>query len=177
MSSIFDNEKNKNKCQKFTPADIVDAMLDMAGYTKDLSGKRILENSFGTGNILKAIVKRYIEDSLVHQTPSQIISKNISRDIYGIELDDSLYLNCINDLNLLIASYGLPPVNWSLFNEDALTHKFNFQFDFIVGNPPYITYKDIDDDSKKYIRENYSTCAMGRFDYFKSEICFSSHCR
>ncbi len=165
MSSIFDNEKNKNKCQKFTPADIVDAMLDMAGYTKDLSGKRILENSFGTGNILKAIVKRYIEDSLVHQTPSQIISKNISRDIYGIELDDSLYLNCINDLNLLIASYGLPPVNWSLFNEDALTHKFNFQFDFIVGNPPYITYKDIDDDSKKYIRENYSTCAMGKFDY------------
>lgn len=95
MSSIFDNEKNKNKCQKFTPADIVDAMLDMAGYTKDLSGKRILENSFGTGNILKAIVKRYIEDSLVHQIPSQIISKNISRDIYGIELDDSLYLNCM----------------------------------------------------------------------------------
>ena len=165
MSSIFDNKKNKSKCQKFTPANIVDSMLDMAGYTKNLSGKRILENSFGTGNILKAIVTRYIKDSLIHQIPPQTISKNISRDIYGIELDNSLYLNCINDLNSLIDSFGLPPVNWSLFNEDALTHMFDFQFDFIVGNPPYITYRDIDSDSKKYIRENYSTCAKGKFDY------------
>ena len=85
MSSIFDNKKNKSKCQKFTPANIVDSMLDMAGYTKNLSGKRILENSFGTGNILKAIVTRYIKDSLIHQIPPQTISKNISRDIYCIE--------------------------------------------------------------------------------------------
>lgn len=165
MSSIFDNKNNKSKCQKFTPANMVDVMLDMIGYTKKLNGKRILENSFGTGNILKAIVKRYIEDSLTHQIPLQTISNNISSDIYGIELDKELYLNCINDLNLLVSSYGLPPVKWSLFNEDALTHSFDFQFDFIVGNPPYITYRDIDSDSKKRIRKNFSTCATGKFDY------------
>ena len=87
--------KKKRNDQIPTPEQYVNRMLDAIGYKDHIVGKRILENSCGEGNILQAIVKRYIEDSLVHQTPSQIISKNISRDIYGIELDDSLYLNCM----------------------------------------------------------------------------------
>jgi len=60
MSSIFDNIQNKKKCQIFTPSSMVDTMLDLGGYTTNLLGHRVLENSFGTGNILKAVVKRYI---------------------------------------------------------------------------------------------------------------------
>ena len=64
MSFIFDNKKNKEKCQKFTPPEMIETMLDLAGYTSNLMGQRVLENSFGSGNILKAIVKRYIDSCL-----------------------------------------------------------------------------------------------------------------
>ena len=45
MKSILDKENNRNKCQKFTPLEIVENILDLAGYSNNLMGKRILENS------------------------------------------------------------------------------------------------------------------------------------
>lgn len=165
MSSIFDNINNKHKCQKFTNDSLVETMLDMAEYVRDLSGKRILEFSFGNGNILKSIVERYVSDSFQKKIPRETISKNLERDIYGIELDEELFNACIDDLNRIIDHFGLPIVNWSLYNEDALKHKFDIDFDFVIGNPPYISYKDIDPDSKEYIKKTFLSCSKGKFDY------------
>lgn len=43
MNPIIANERNKKKCQKFTPLNKVDDMLDLAGYSRDLFGKKVLE--------------------------------------------------------------------------------------------------------------------------------------
>lgn len=40
MNSIIANEHNKKKCQKFTPINEVNDMLDLAGYTHGLLGKK-----------------------------------------------------------------------------------------------------------------------------------------
>lgn len=53
MNPIIANERNKKKCQKFTPLNKVDDMLDLAGYSRDLFGKKVLEYSFGSGNKIK----------------------------------------------------------------------------------------------------------------------------
>ena len=165
MSSILDSEKNKKKCQKFTPAKVVDIMLDLAGYTNNLMGKPILENSFGSGNILKAIVKRYINDCFVHRLDPTEIAKALEADIYGVELDKQLYDTCIQELDMIVRESCIPKVNWSLYNTDALKHSFEVKFDFIIGNPPYITYKDIDQENRKWIREKFESCTAGKFDY------------
>ncbi len=165
MSSILDNKKNKDKCQKFTPENIVSEMLDLAGYTHHLSGKKVLENSFGSGNVLVAIVKRYIVDSLNAGIPVSSIAANLETDIYGVELDRELFGICIERLNKITNEYGIPPVKWLLFNENALTWKCDVTFDFIIGNPPYITYKDIDDDSRRFLKQTFSSCSNGKFDY------------
>ena len=39
------------------------------------------------------------------------------------------------------------------------------QFQFIVGNPPYITYSELAKDEQKYVKENFNTCVKGKFDY------------
>ncbi len=52
-----------------------------------------------------------------------------------------------------------------MFNEDALTWKSEILFDLVIGNPPYITYKEIHSDNKSMIKSNFSTCAIGKFDY------------
>lgn len=60
MGSVIKNEKTKEKCQIFTPDDIVKDMLDHLGYSDHLYGKTILESSCGNGQFLKEIVIRYI---------------------------------------------------------------------------------------------------------------------
>lgn len=144
---------------------MVDTMLDLAGYKTNFLGCRVLENSFGTGNILKAIVKRYINSCLNDNIPVEIISTNLGKDIYGIELDNELFYNCKEELNAIVADFKLPSVEWSLYNENALTWKTNLKFDLIIGNPPYITYKEVDEDSKNQIKESFVTCSVGKFDY------------
>lgn len=165
MSSIFNNKKSKEKCQKFTPVSMVDTMLDLAGYKTNLLGQRVLENSFGTGNILKTVVERYIKSCVNEKIQAEIISANLGKDIYGIELDQELFRNCKEELNAIVADFKLPPVTWNLYNENALTWKTNLQFDLIIGNPPYITYKEIDEDSKNQIKDSFATCSVGKFDY------------
>lgn len=80
MSSVLDNKVAKEKCQKFTPSDLVQTMLNLAGYTCRLAGHPILENSFGSGNILTTIVKRYIDSCLAEGMARDTISKGLSRD-------------------------------------------------------------------------------------------------
>ena len=75
MDLVIENPQIKAKCQIFTPSDIVEKMLDMAGYSIHLWGKKVLENSCGDGQILVAVVKRYIEDS-----KKQGISKKLIKE-------------------------------------------------------------------------------------------------
>lgn len=165
MSKIFDIEENKEKCQKFTPTEMVETMLDLIGYSTDLIGKKVLENSFGSGNILIAIVRRYIEDCIAHKTSLERIAEGLSEDIIGIEYDKKQFRKCQRSLNKLAVEYGLPYVKWNIHNADALKWKYDVKFDYIIGNPPYISYKNIDEDSKEMIRSNFSSCQSGKFDY------------
>lgn len=165
MNSIIANEHNKKKCQKFTPINEVNDMLDLAGYTHGLLGKKILEYSFGSGNIIKQIVRRYIVDALSRNVDVNSISAGLTVDIYGVELDRQLYNQCICELNRIVNDYALPNVNWSFVCADALQWTAEFKFDFIIGNPPYISYHDIDEANRNYIRQNFSTCKKGKFDY------------
>ena len=165
MESILKIGNNKSKCQHFTPSNIVEGMLDLANYKENLIGVTVLENSFGCGNIIKAVVKRYIEDGLSKNIPKNKISDGLSKDIYGIELDETLYYECIKELNAIVSKYKLPPVKWQLFNDNALTHQYNRTFDLVIGNPPYISYKEIDEDNRQFLKDNFTVCRMGKPDY------------
>lgn len=143
----------------------METLLELANYNTNLMGKTILENSFGTGRILKAIVRRYIEDSIKSGFSNEEIAIGLSQDVYGVELDKDLYENCIEELNALVHSYNIPDVNWKLYNENALTIEFEIRFDYIIGNPPYISYKEMDGESRKKLKEKFVSCSVGKFDY------------
>ena len=165
MSSILEIGENKTKCQKFTPSALVDTMLNLVNYNTDLMGKTILENSFGSGNILKAIVVRYIESAIAAGVDLVSISAGLAQDVYGIELDKTLYNNCILELNAIVESYNIPSVDWKLFNGNALSINLNISFDYIIGNPPYISYKEMDEDSRIALKKKFESCEIGKFDY------------
>lgn len=142
-------------------------MLDVAEYlsSNDLVGKKVLEPSFGDGEILEGIVRRYINCALNHGLSKKAISEGLSNDIYGIEIDNELFKIGLNRLDHLVHEYELPKVVWKFFNINTLKWESAIRFDFIIGNPPYITYHEIDPVERNFVKEKFVSCGFGRFDY------------
>jgi len=156
---------SNQKCQQFTPKDQVDEMLDLIGYKNNIFGKKFLENSCGTGNILCIAIQRYIDDARRLGISDKEIVEGLERDICGVEIDIETRNKCVDNLNEIIHAYNLGDIKWNIICKDVLKLKFDQPFDYIVGNPPYISYRDLSDDDRKYIKKNYITCKKGKPDY------------
>lgn len=172
---MTEQEAVSNKCQIFTPEKYAKQLLEYVGYKQNLFGKKVLENSCGDGEILKTIVNKYIS-SMINIKTLEEIKYGLENDIYGVELDKEHYLTCLKNLNNTAEYYGIRNVNWKLFNENTLKKEWNKKFDYIIGNPPYISYKDIDINIRQELKEKYVSCKKGKFDYCYAFIEESLNC-
>ncbi|MDU5374036.1 MAG: SAM-dependent methyltransferase, partial [Anaerococcus vaginalis] len=120
------------KCQVFTPIDIVNKMLDEVGYTKNLYGKKFLENSCGDGRILCEAIKRYIHDCKSFDMNDNAIISGIESDFTGVEYNFDNYKKCVDSITSLLNSYGYYNINLNIVNSDFLNLEFNEKFDYIV---------------------------------------------
>jgi len=151
-------------CKIYTPDNWVGILLDEVGYKTDLYGKRVLENSCGTGNILRRIVERYIVDTIAHGYSKEQIKDGLEHDIVGLEVDAKASTICKRRLTLIAKKHGIVDVKWNIIVCDALTYD-SHDFSFVIGNPPYITYHDLSSTDRESLRQKYETCKKGRFDY------------
>src|SRR5574344_225354 len=152
------------KCQVFTPADYVEELLDSVGYTENLYGKKILENSCGDGNILVAVVQRYIDDCKRQELTNDQIRQGLSSDICGIEIDKEQYEKCICNLNEVLQTNKIQPIKWNIINDDYFEVESTVKYNFVVGNPPYITYKEMKKKQREFLKKNFKSCKKGKFD-------------
>lgn len=153
-----------NNCKVPTPRSYVTQMLNYIKYRNNVFGKCVLENSCGQGNILLEVVKRYIVDARQNNISDEQIAKGIERDIVAFEVDEKEITICIERLNNLADNMGMPPINWNINNKDFLKQP-NGKYDYIIGNPPYITYHDLEKGDREYLKEHFMSCKEGRFDY------------
>lgn len=158
------------KCQVFTPKKNVQQLLDVIGYEQDLYGKKVAENSCGDGSILIEIVERYIVDGLKNNINIHKIKSGIEKDIWGAEIDATHIANCRVKLDNIAVKYGLSDVSWNIFKGDFLKENIIDRFDFVIGNPPYITYKELDVKNRNFVRNTFETCSTGKFDYYYAFI-------
>ena len=154
------------KCHVFTPKYIVNKMLDEVGYIDNLYGKSFLENSCGDGQILCEAVRRYIEDCKKYGIDETNIINGLETDFFAVEYDKMNFENCKKNLDMVAKSVAFENVKWNIVNADFLTLEIKQKFDFIVGNPPYISYANIDIENRQYIRNNFESCKKGKFDYY-----------
>lgn len=153
-----------NNCQVPTPPRYVNELLDYIGYSVNLHNKSVLENSCGEGNILKEIVKRYIKSSLEDGYSNEQIIQGLENCITGYDVDPVCVKKCIETLDLLAQEYGLSGVRWNVLEQDYLRCNQE-SYDYIIGNPPYITYHDLSEEQRAFVKETFDTCKEGRFDY------------
>ena len=97
MFSVIEDSRIKDKCQIFTPKEQVAKMLDLALYTKNLYGKRFLENSCGDGEILIQAVVRYIEDCKKRRFSKKKIKLGLEKDFIAYEVDNKGLKNVKTD--------------------------------------------------------------------------------
>lgn len=154
------------RCQVFTPKNKVNKVLDLIGYNTNILDKRIVENSFGKGNFLIEIVRRYIEEAISKGYKSLQIKEMLRDHIFGYEIDESLFKYTLNRLNNVCLKYQLTDVQWSLKNVNTLEYNDNNTYHYIVGNPPYISYHQLSVAEREYLRKNYQYCENGLFDIY-----------
>lgn len=153
-------------CRVPTPLNMVSHMLDKIGYTENLYGKKVLENSCGEGAFLCEIVERYIKDARRKSMADDRIREGLEQDIHGIEKEESIVRTCIANVNAVAGRMGIANVNWHIHQGDALALEQKPVYQYVVGNPPYITYYNLEPEERILIREKYKTCAVGKADYY-----------
>jgi hypothetical protein len=125
----------------YTRREVVDFMLDLAGYTsdKDLTALRLLEPSFGSGEFLMAAIERLIESWRRQGSQHDLMSC-----LYAVELHQSTYLETRQSITAKLRSLGLGPSQSSqltsawLQQGDFLLSELPNDFDVVIGNPPYV---------------------------------------
>lgn len=151
----------------FTSPRVVSFMLDLIGYvpTENLAEYRILEPSFGEGDFLLEIQNRLIQSAKLYRFDATAV---MSENVYGCEIDEVKFEKCIRLLRESMPDYSPR----RLKNEDFLFSEWDAQFDFIIGNPPYIRYENIPTDTRRRYKEKFRTFHY-RSDLY---VLFYEHC-
>jgi hypothetical protein len=151
----------------FTRREVVDFMLDLAGYTPDrpLSEMSLLEPSFGDGDFLFPVVDRLLIAVRHHQAglESETIFETLRNCIRAVELHHDTFAGTRAGLAAHLEESGIARdvanalcEAW-LIEGDFLLTRLEQDFDFVVGNPPYVRQERIPDALIQSYRELFST--------------------
>jgi len=129
----------------FTRPEVVDFILDLVGYTADkpLHLMRLLEPSFGGGDFLLPIVGRLLAAWRGAQSSGDPLEE-LGDALRAVELHRETFQSTFRALTGLLVREGLAPetaetlaTRW-LSLGDFLLAPLEGEFDFVVGNPPYV---------------------------------------
>jgi len=129
----------------FTRSEVVDFILDLVGYTEDqpLHKKRLLEPSFGGGDFLLPIVGRLLTAWRATKDSGAVLD-DLGDSIRAVELHRETFNLTRTSVVSLLKREGINAKTanaladlW-LSQGDFLLTSLDGQFDFVVGNPPYV---------------------------------------
>jgi len=147
----------------FTRSEVVDFILDLAGYTEDqpLHKMRLLEPSFGGGDFLLPIVSRLlIAWRAANGTGDALV--DLGNAIRAVELHHDTFRSTYAAVVALLKREGLSAKATALAElwlsqGDFLLNPLDGQFDFVVGNPPYVRQELIPAPLLAEYRRRYQT--------------------
>ena len=148
----------------YTPVDVVEKMLDMAGYVPSrmpgFLALDFMDNSCGTGNILVVALERAIDGidtffkalGFSDEQKYEYMKYWLTKHFHGIELDPVACAKCVENLNAVMSNYfgGEVDWEWDIRCGDALTMEDERKYHFVVCNPPYIRTHDLECDLTGY---------------------------
>ena len=148
----------------FTRPEVVDFILDLAGYSEDqaLHQKRLLEPSFGGGDFLLPIVRRLLTAWRAAKQDGSALEE-LGDALRGVELHrETFQITRAAVISLLkgegfAAEIAIALVDKWLSQGDFLLAPLGGQYDFVVGNPPYVRQELIPQPLLAEYRARYAT--------------------
>lgn len=149
----------------YTRREVVDFILDLAGYTADkpLHRLRVLEPCFGGGAFLLALVERLIAAFRADKRRTAEAFSRLENALRAVELHKTTFQTTRQKLSKALEAAGFDESErralldaW-LVNGDFLLEPLEAGFDFVVGNPPYVRQELIPDALLSEYRRRFST--------------------
>lgn len=158
MGLLMPSEDKQLNGAFFTPSYIVDYIIETIAPEPNSDSADL---SCGCGAFILGLLRYYTEshhlsvaESLRHIYGCDIIDYNVRRCKMLVQLFALSHGEIINDADIHIA-FG-----------DSLKREWNMTFDCIVGNPPYVKFQDLDENSRKYLYEHWSTTKLGTYNLY-----------
>lgn len=148
----------------FTRREIVDFILDLSGYTSDapLHERRFLEPSSGGGEFLLAAISRLLAAWKSSPRKGSIVD-SLGDAIRAVELHRNTFAATREAVRNRLIEEGIKAkdsdaiVSRWLHQGDFLLAHFEGQFDYVVGNPPYVRQELIPAPLLSEYRARYRT--------------------
>jgi len=149
----------------FTKREVVDFMLDLAGYCieEDLTQASLLEPSFGQGDFLFVAIGRLLDSCILHRGPLLNAVPLLRNAIRAVELHQETFTSIRSELLLFLQERNIRQQEalqladaW-LVHDDFLLTEFSQRFSHIVGNPPYVRQELLPDALIARYRARYRT--------------------
>jgi len=182
--SKYKNIKKSNGVV-YTPYAISKFMINNMLLVQDLIKNpfiKILDPSCGEGNILFPIIEhvynifkynlpRINELHSLELKEEMLINFIISNNIYGFETNIEMCCEFKEKLNILAKESKK-----NIYNEDFLFSNIEEEIDVVIGNPPYVSHKNIDREYYLKIKKEYSDVFSSKSDlmyafFKKSNLC------
>lgn len=147
----------------FTRIEVVECILDLVGYTSDqpLHHHRLLEPAFGEGDFLLPAARRLLQawQQCSDQRP---VLEALGEALRGVELHRPTF-NATRDKLIALLKESMDETTavamadrW-LIQHDFLLLPIEDQFDYVVGNPPYVRQERIPPPLLSEYRRRYRT--------------------
>lgn len=149
----------------FTRREVVEFILDLAGYTVDrpLHQFRLLEPSFGNGDFLLPIVERLLAAYEAHVSDRAGIVEDLFEAIRAIEVHPGSIYVTYGKLVDILGKHGVSKGDvhrlleaW-IIEGDFLLVELSPTFTHAIGNPPYVRQELIPDILMADYRARYTT--------------------
>jgi len=149
----------------FTRRSVVDFILDLVGYTVDrpLHGLHLLEPSFGDGDFLIPVIERLLAAWKASGQDSGNAIQALGESVIAVELHRHTFHKTKEKVIAVLQANGIAcpaaeelAARW-LVQGDFLLADLPKEFDFVVGNPPYVRQELIPDALISEYRSRYTT--------------------
>jgi len=172
----------------YTPKSIVRYILDAMGYkdSNNIQPKKLIDISCGSGSFIILAIRVLISScfkSFNRHDFSEILPEEarnivlrIKENIYGIDVNPLACILCQINIHFELfelmkiiknkdKSYHLPMFN--IINSNSLAISETEQYDYVVGNPPYLFIRAIPNDQKQIIEKGNFNTNKGQYDYYQ----------
>lgn len=169
------NSKTKSLSTKdgkiYTPDYIVDFMLeniiDKTAIDNQLADVTILEPSCGNGQFIRGLL-RFTEKHNVFQNKQKQYDWFINH-VVVMDIDEV----ALNELKDFLITYfdNEHHVFDNIICADSLEYDFgNREFDYVIGNPPYIQAKNLPVETLDFLKNNFISCKKHKCDIYYAFI-------